>query len=181
MKRCLSYLKEYCLAVLFILTIQFSYAQSDTEFPKGFIMYAKLHNGMITDFTSRPDLYVGGLQLAPQYTLVPHVLRGGIIAGGFFANKKIQGELGPSLSFKLKSFKANLQGASVGSLGNINLLFDHLWGTGGQRLVGGGIVVDGGNLITFGITAHRDYGLNNWWFQSEIAIRISKKHKNPPI
>ena len=181
MNQLFCYLKKYSLAVLMILTIHFSYAQTDTEFPKGFIMYAKLHNGMTTDFTSKPDLYVGGLQLAPQYTIVPHVLRGGLIAGGFFTNKKIQGEIGPSLSFKLKTLKANLQGAPVGSLGNINLLVDHLWGTGGQRLLGGGIILDAGNLITFGITAHRDYGLNNWLFQSEIAIRISKKTKLKPI
>ena len=173
--------KKYYLAALFFLSVSCSFGQTDTEFPKGFIMYAKLNDGMITDFTSYPDLYVGGLQLAPQYTVVPHVLRAGIIAGGFYANKKIQGEFGPSLSFKLKTFKANLQGAQVGSLANINLLIDHLWGTGRQRLLGGGIILDAGNLITFGITAHRDYGLNNWWFQSEIAIRISKKHKNPPI
>ena len=176
-----SSVRKYCLAVLFILPSAFSFAQTDTEFPKGFILFAKLHNGMITDFTSRPDLYVGGLQLAPQYTVVPHLLRGGIIAGGFYANKKIQGEFGPSLSFKLKTIKANLQGAPVGSLGNINLRIDHLWGTGGQRLLGGGIIFDAGNLVNFGLTAHRNYGLNNWWIQSEVAIRISKKHKNPPI
>ena len=181
MNQLFCYIKKYCLAVLLILSVSVSYAQTDTEFPKGFIMYAKLHNGMITDFTSGPDLYVVGLQLAPQYTIVPHVLRGGIIAGGFYANKKVEGEFGPSLSIKLKTFTANLQGAHVGSLANINLLVDHLWGTGRQRLLGGGLILDAGNIITFGITAHRDYGLNNWWFQTGIAIRISKKHKNPPI
>ena len=82
---------------------------------------------------------------------------------------------------QLKTFNANLQGANVGSFGNLNLLVDHLWGTGKQRLLGGGIILDAGNLVTFGLTAHRDYGLNNWWFQSEVAIRISKKRKNPPI
>lgn len=174
-------IKNFCTAIFFILTVNFSSAQTDTEFPKGFIMYAKLHNGITTNFNSRPELYVGGLQLAPQYAIVPHLLRGGIIAGGFYSDKKIRGEFGPSLSLKLKTLKANLQGAPIGSLGNINLLLDHLWGTGGQRLLGGGIIVDVGNLINLGITAHRDYGLNNWWFQSEIAIRISKKHKQKPI
>ena len=175
------FLKTYCFTILFFAVVNSCQAQSDPEFPKGFIMYAKLHNGMITDFTSRPDLYVGGLQLAPQYTVVPHMLRAGLIAGGFYGNKKIQGEFGPTLSLKLKTFNANLQGAGVGSLGNLNLLVDHLWGTGKQRLLGGGLLLDAGNLITFGLTAHRDYNLNNWWFQSEIAIRISKKRKTPPI
>lgn len=174
-------LKRIFFLALFFFFFSYSHAQNDVEFPKGFIMYAKLHNGMITDFTASPDLYVGGLQLAPQYTVVEHLLRAGVIAGGFYAGKKIQGAFGTSLSLKLKTFNAKLDGASVGSLGNINLMVDHLWGTGKQRLLGGGIIADIGNLITIGITAHRDYGLNNWWFQSEVGIRISKKRKNPAI
>ena len=176
-----SLIKKCCVSFLFFGFAAYCPAQSDPEFPKGFILYAKLHNGMVTDFSSRPDLYVGGLQLAPQYTVVPHLLRAGIIAGGFYGNKKIQGEFGPSLSLKLKTFNANLQGARVGSLGNLNLLVDHLWGTGKQRLIGGGLILDAGNIASFGLTAHRDYKLNNWWFQSEIAIRISKKRVTPPI
>ena len=175
------FIKKYCFIILFFSFGSHCHAQSDPEFPEGFIMYAKLHNGMITDFSARPDLYVGGLQLAPQYTVVPHLLRAGIIAGGFYGNKKIQGEFGPSLSLKLKTFNAKLKGAGVGSFGNLNLLVDHIWGTGNQRLLGGGLILDAGNIITFGLTAHRDYNLNNWWFQSEVAIRISKKRKLRPI
>lgn len=179
-KRCFQ-VKKFFFTFLFAGSVVFCHAQTDTEFPKGFIMYAKLHSGMITDFTSNPDLYVAGLQLAPQVTVVPHLLRAGAIIGAFYANKKIQGEFGPSLSFKIKSFHASLQGTPVGSLANINLIIDHLWGTGHQRLLGGGIILDAGNLVTFGVTAHRDYMMNDWWFQSEVAIRISKTHKNPPI
>ena len=177
----LSFIKRSCFTLLFLGFVNCCSAQSDPEFPKGFILYAKWHNGMITNFTSRPDLYVGGLQLAPQYTIVPHLLRAGIIAGGFYGDKKIQGEFGPTLSLKLKTFHANLKGAGIGSLGNLNLRVDHLWGTGKQRLLGGGLILDAGNIVSFGLTAHRDYRLNNWWLQSEVSIRISKKRKNPEI
>ncbi|MGN6532768.1 MAG: hypothetical protein ACTHK0_13585 [Ginsengibacter sp.] len=181
MRRILLSVKKYWFTLLLIGSVGFCDAQTDTEFPKGFIMYGKLHSGMITDFTSKPDLYVGGLQLTPQVTVVQHFLRAGAILGGFYGNKKLQGEFGPSLSVKIKTFNAKLQNARVGSLANVNLIIDHLWGTGQQRLLGGGIILDAGNLITFGITAHRDYMLNNWWFQSEVGIRISKKHKTPSI
>lgn len=164
---------------LFTNALSFCHAQTDTEFPKGFIMYGKLHSGMVTNFSS-PDLFVGGIQLASQYTVVPHVLRLGAIAGGFYNNKKFQGEFGPSVSLKLKTFNAKLEGATVGSIGNLNLLIDHLWGTDKQRLIGGGLVMDIG-VITIGVTSHRDYNLNTWWFQSEIGIRLTKKHKNPVI
>jgi hypothetical protein len=177
----LSLIKRNCLIIFFCGFAAYCPAQTDPEFPKGFIIYAKLHNGMVTNFSSAPDLYVGGLQIVPQYTVVPNLLRAGLVAGGFYENKKIQGEFGPSLSFKLKTFNANLHGARVGSFGNLNLLIDHLWGTGKQRLFGGGLILDAGNIISFGLTAHRDYQFNNWWFQSEIAVRISKKKKTSPI
>lgn len=156
-------------------------AQADTEFPPGFIFYAKLHTGMVTKFNASPDLFTGGIQLSPQYTVVPHLLRAGIIAGGFFTSNKIQGDAGPMVSIKLKTFTVGLKGAPLGSVGNLHLRLDHLWGTGGQRLLGGGIIADIGNLITIGLTSQRDYRLNAWWFQSELGIRISGKKKIPEI
>src|ERR1700755_455808 len=74
------------------------------EFPKNeFIMHLRLHNGMVTNFKSSPDIYAGGLQIIPQYTVVENILRAGIIAGGFYSGKKLQGEAGPTVSFKLKT------------------------------------------------------------------------------
>lgn len=128
---------------------------------------------MVTNFKSTPDLYTGGVQLVPQVTVVEHLLRAGIVADGFYTNKKIQGSVGPVLSIKLTTISAGL----FGSAANIHLIFDHLWGTEQQRLAGGGVVADLGNLVTFGLTAHRDYHFNNWWFQNEVGIRISKKKK----
>lgn len=167
--------------LLFTASVTFAKGQTDTEFPKGFIMYGKLHSGMIENFTNAPEMFTGGIQLAPQYTVVPHVLRIGAVAGGFFSNRKIQGEFGPSVSLKLKTINANLENAKVGSIANINLLIEHLWGTSQQRLIGGGIIMDTGNLISIGLTAHRDYNLNDWWFQTQIGIRLTKKHKNTVI
>jgi hypothetical protein len=148
-------------------------AQNDPEFPKGFIMYAKLHSGMVTNFKAAPDLYVGGIQLVPMFTVAPHKLRAGIIADGFYTGKKLQAAAGPIVAWKIKTLQAGV----FGSAANINLTFDHLWGTEEQQLIGAGINADVLNLLLIGITAHRDYNLNNWWFESSIGIRISKKPK----
>lgn len=164
-----------------IISLSVCHAQTDTEFPKGFIFYAKLHSGMVTHFDSSPDLFTGGLQLSPQMTAVPHLLRLGINAGGFFTRNKIQGGIGPVVSLKIKTFYVGLKGAAVGSAGNLHLRFDHLWGTGGQGLSGGGVIADIGNLLTLGLTGHRDYRLNDWWFQTEVGVRISGKKKIPEI
>src|SRR3954471_23210249 len=160
------------LTLLILLYSSGLFAQ-DTEFPKGFIMHLKLHNGLVTTFNTAPDLYVGGIQLVPEVTVVEHLVRVGVIADGFYTDKKVQGAIGPTLSLKLKTFKTGFYGTA----GNIHLVVNHLWGTSNERLVGGGLVADVLNKITIGITAHRDYNLDTWWFQSELGFRISKAQK----
>lgn len=165
---------------LIIFLIPFSlhsYAQGDTEFPKEFTMHAKLHNGMVTAFNQFPDLYVGGIQLVPQYTLIKNKLRGGFIGDVYYTGKKIQAAIGPTISFKLKTFKASL----FGSAGNLHLNIDHLWGTNKERLFGGGLNADLGNKLILSLTAHRDYNLNTWWLQNSIGIRLSKTPKSKDI
>jgi len=148
----------------------------DPEFPKNeFIMHVKLHNGMVTNFKSMPDLYVGGIQLVPQYTVIANRLRLGIIADAFYTDKKVQAAAGPTLSFKL----ATINVKKFGSGGNINLSLDQLWGTGHQRLFGGGINIDLLNFIVAGISMHRDYYLNSWWIQGNFGFRISKVRQTP--
>ncbi len=158
---------------LYLLFAINSAAQDDTEFPKGFIMHLKLQNGMVTKFNSTPDLYTGGLQLVPQFAVVEHRLRAGISGGFFYTNKKLQVSGGPVISIKLKTFNAGI----FGSAGNIHLTAEHLWGSGKQRLVGGGFNLDLLNKIIISLAAHRDYKLNAWWFQNGVAFRISKKKK----
>lgn len=171
-------MKSINILVLFaIFSFQLK-AQSDPEFPKEFILHVKLHNGMATNFTQSPDIYVGGIQVIPQYTIVEKLLRGGIIGDVYYVSKKIQAAFGPTLSIKLKTFKA----APFGSLGNLHVNIDHLWGTNKERLVGGGFNADIGNKIVLGLSMHRDYNLNNWWLQNTLGYRISKiKKKAEPF
>ena len=160
--------------LLLLFAYQLSAQQADTEFPKEFIMHLKLHNGMVTNFKgAAPDAYIGGLQLVPQFTIVPHAIRGGLVLDGFYNGKKIQGAIGPTISFKLKSLDLN----PFGTAGNIHINIDHLWGSERQRLLGGGINADIGNKLVLALTLHRDYELNSWWIQSGLGLRISKVKK----
>ena len=147
--------------------------QGDPEFPKGFILHARLHNGLLTRFNSSPGLFLGGLQVVPQFTVVEHKLRAGIIAGTFYTGTKLYTEFGPTASFKIKTLYAGI----FGSAANIHLSVDHLWGSSRQHLLGGGINLDLLNRLVVGLSAHRDYKLNNWWLQQTFAIRISKNKK----
>jgi hypothetical protein len=162
--------------LLFICFCLYGKAQ-DAEFPKGeFIMHLRLHNGMITNFKgTAPDVYVGGLQIVPQWTVVQNKLRLGVIAGAFYGNKKINALIGPTIALKVKTLAAGV----FGSGGNIHLSVEHLWGTQKQRLIGGGIHLDLANKLVVSFSLHRDYNLNSWWLQNGIAFRISKV-KQPP-
>lgn len=166
--------------VLLVLCILFSniVQAQDPEFPKKeFIMHIRLHSGMITSFNASPELFTGGLQLIPQFTIAENKLRAGMIADVFYTGKKLQAAFGPTFSWKIKTLAAN----NLGSVGNLNISFDHLWGTGKQRLIGGGFQADIVNKIVAGISLHRDYKLKNWWLQSTVAFRISKVKKINPI
>ena len=166
---------KYFIITFLMLSFYFtSTAQTDPEFPQEFIMHIKLHNGMVTNFGgASPDLYTGGVQLIPQYTIIAHLLRVGIVADGFYTSKKLQASAGPTASIKLKTFRVK----PFGSAGNLFLNIDHLWGTQQQRLLGGGINADLGNKIVIALSAHRDYNLNTWWLQNSLSLRISKVKK----
>jgi hypothetical protein len=161
------------ILIVCMFFMQDSFAQKDTEYPKGFIMHAKLHNGMVTNFKSGADLYVGGIQLVPQFTVVENKMRAGVVAGAFYSGKVLEGQFGVSTSVKLKTLKALV----FGSAANVNLSAEHLWGTGKQKLIGGAINLELLNLLVLSLTTHRDYEYKTWWLQASIGIRISKKKK----
>lgn len=148
----------------------------DTEFRKGWVNYLKLDNGVISNFHAAADLYVGGIRLNPQITVIQHKLRLGANAGIVYGNKKWSGLFGPSVAFKLKSF--NLK--NLAGLGNLQLIAEHNWGTEKQRLVGGGIGLELLQKLMLLFTAQRDYKLNSWWIQSHIGLRINKPKNKVP-
>src|SRR5687768_14954709 len=122
----LHHIKTFMLSVLCFSSL--ITAAQQTEFPKEFIAHVRLQSGMVT--SPGADLFVGGIQIVPEYTLIEHKLRGGVVVGGFYSYSEINGLFGPTLSLKLTEFK----GGHFGSLGNLHVNFDHLWGTDKQRL-----------------------------------------------
>ena len=128
---------------------------------------------MVTSFNNAPELYTGGVELVPEYTFITNLVRGGAIVDAFYTAKSLQGAIGPTLAIKLATLKAG----QFGSIGNINLSFDHLWGIGSERLVGGGLNLDLANKFVLGISLQRDYNLDNWWMQTSLGFRISKTKK----
>ncbi len=164
------------LAIFICLTLAASAQNNDDpEFTKGFVLLAKLNNGLSTGFKSNtPDMYLGGLSLNPQITVVENILRLGANAGFVYNNKKISGLFGPMAALKLKTFGTKY----MGSYANLHLIAEANWGINKQKMAGGGFGVEVFKKLHLGITAQRDYSLNNWWFQTFTGIKLNKKKKS---
>ena len=165
------------LSLLLLLMMMHSGTRAqDPEFPrKEFLLQACLHNGLVSDFHAAPDLYLGGIQLRPQVTVVEHLLRTGFVSDLFYTGKRWQTAWGPLVCIKLKTLGLK----EFGSAGNLNLCLNHLWGSRHQRLVGASLQAELLNLVQLGIGAQRDYYLNNWWLQGSFGFRINRI-KQPP-
>lgn len=147
-----------------------------TEFKKGWTTEARLQTGAVTNFKANSsDIFTGGLLLTEHVTVAPGRLKAGAIAGLIYLDKKFQGLFGPELLLNIHTFNAG----ELGSIGNLHLSASWLFGTEHEQLVGGGIHVSLLNLITIGLTGHRDYKQNEWWLQSVVSFRLSKIKKTP--
>ena len=165
------------LCIFFVIPLLISHSVCAQEFPSGGVFYLEGHQGLNTAFHGYDDAYVGGLQLRPQWTVVKGVLRLGATAGAAYSQAHVFGVFGPSLAVKVGDIPAGV----FGTLGNFQLQAEHLWGTWHQRLLGGGFKIEAGFLM-IGVTAHRDYGLNSWWFQLSTGYNLTrKKHSREPV
>lgn len=170
-------MKQLLCCSLCCLLFAIGNAQKDTEFPKGAVMYLESHHGLATNFKHySPDLFVGYLSLTPQVTVVPQHLRLGATAGLLFNNKRFDGLFGANAVLKLKTLDVK----PMGSLLNLQLKVEHLWGTNKQKLIGGGLNAEIGEIVLIGLSLHRDYGLNYWWFQGGLGFNLLHKKKGPP-
>jgi hypothetical protein len=163
-----------CCCVLLYLAVQ---AQKDPEFPKGWVLYMEVQQGLATNFTYSPDLYTGGLQLSPQVTIIEQKLRIGADAGLVYTNKQFSGTFGPKVTYKITTLNVK----EFGSILNLQLEAAHLWGTNKQKLIGGAVKAEIGQLLLTGLTVYREYQFNYWWFQWGFGFNLAHKKKGPPV
>jgi len=157
-------------------SLSFSSAAAQ-EFPKGWVFPLELGQGAVTAFDHTPDLYLGSLTFTPQYTIIKGRLRAGAAAGGAYTNKRFYGTAGPRLALMLTDKPTVLYSTVL----NVQLVAEHLWGTKDQRLAGGGLTAEAGQLATLSLKALRDYHLNAWWLQFSLGINLfpKKPSENP--
>jgi hypothetical protein len=166
--------KQIVLLLCIACSFHYLHAQADPEFRKDqWVLYLEGHQGLATNFTHAPDIYVGNIRMCPQITVVPSKLRIGVIAGGLLINKNIDGLIGASLTYKLSTLHLR----TFGSLLNIQLQAEQLWATHHQQLAGLAIKTEIGQIAIFSISGHRDYYGNAWWWQTGVGYNIWGRRK----
>lgn len=150
--------------------------QPPTEFAPGAVLNLELLHGF-TKAEGSPELYLADLRISPQWTVAPGVLRAGITGGVFYNNTSLSAFAGPNLALKLKTVNAG----QMGSLLNVQLLLEHLWGTKEQKLIGGGLRTEIGRKLLLSILTHRDYNLKYWNVQFGMGINFVRKKSSPII
>ena len=164
---------------LLFLTLIFTlrtFAQTDPEFSRGAILYLSAHQGVNTAFNASPDHYIGGMDLTTQFAIIPGHLRLGAGGGFVFTNKNISGLAGPRLAWKLKTFQLK----PAGSVLNLQLQAEHLWGTDDEKLVGGLLGIELFKTLSFMVMAHREFHWDRWWFRAGLGWNLLHKKRTSP-
>lgn len=147
--------------------------QPPLEFEKGWVLNLELLQGF-SKAKKIPELYLADLRLSPQWTLAPGILRAGVTGGLLYNNTKLAAFIGPNAALNIKTMKTK-PGSLSGSILNVQLLLEHLWGTEDQRLLGGGIRTEIGKMLLLSILTHRDYNLNYWNVEFGVGINFIRK------
>lgn len=164
--------RTYFFALFFSMVCCTATAQDSNpplEFPREWAGYLRLQSGLISQTRPAAALFTGGVQGIVLYGFWPHRMRGGLVAGGYYAAGNVDGMLGPTVSVLVK----DLGPKYFGSVGNIHVSGEYLFTTTKTRLLGGGVHLDLLNRLMLGLTAHRDWDQRQWWVQTAIAFRLT--------
>lgn len=146
----------------------------ETEFPKAWRFPLEFSQGFIGEGIA----YAGSFTLGANYAVLPGQLRLGVLAGPAVMNGSFKGLGGVRLAWRVKTFNT-----AIGSWGNMQLQADHLWLTDGPALVGGGPVVEAGELVLVGLKGYWSYTADNelhpGYFQFSIGLNILKGKPDP--
>ena len=163
------------ITILLFLSTTTLWAQQEStpEFPKGFVGYLNLQQGLVSGFKTTGDNYQIGFTFNPQYTIVPSRLRLGVQLGAIYTQGRWGVLAGPTVALRLFDMRAGVFGTVL----NVQLMVGHYWGSFNQKLAGGGIQAELFQLFNLAFSGYRDYGNDQWWLQSSIGFNILRPKK----
>ena len=169
-------MKKMLLCLLVLLCLNGVVLPQPTEFEKGMVLNLEFFQGF-TKASESPEFYLADLRLSPQWAVVPGILRVGVTGGVLYTRQVVSAFGGPNLALHLKTINAG----SFGSFLNVHLLVEHLWGSDGQGLLGGGFRTEIGKKLLLSVLTHRDYHLGYWNVQFGVGIHLLRKKSDPII
>ncbi|WP_247233436.1 hypothetical protein [Telluribacter sp. SYSU D00476] len=127
-----------------------------------------------------PKLYLATLQIAPQYTVVPGLLRAGATGGGFYQGSQFGWLGGPRVTLKVLEGPRVLTASSY----NIHLLGEYLFGTrsgaeSSRQWLGGGVGLELDDLFGISLKLHRDQRQPVTYFQFGVSFNPTKPRIQP--
>jgi hypothetical protein len=147
------------------------------EIPRGFVMPVELSQGFRVPEGATNQLYLAALRIEPMYAFLGNNMRGGVAASAEYTNPQLDWFIGPRLSYRLIS---NM--GAVGSLYNVQVCTEALWGTRDHKLWGLGLVVEGDPII-FSVRGSHEYEFKEFWFEASIGVNLDvflrKKNEDP--
>jgi|GEM_PF-2513528 len=147
---------------------------------KGPVVMAEIGQG----FNHAPGgdvLYLGTLQVVPQWTVLPGRLRLGPVLGLFYPGTRVGGLAGGRATLKVLN---GPQFALAGTF-HVHLLGEYLplvWTSPDtwRQLLGGGVGLETSNLLGFTIKAHRDFRAARTYGQFAVAFNLRYQSFTPP-
>lgn len=152
------------------------------EMPKGFSLPIELGQGFVHR-PAGPNLYLATLQLAPQWTLLPGRLRGGLVLGAFYPGRGVGGLVGGRLTVNVLNGPPVLLASSF----HVHLLAEYLPavrtpGEGGhwRQWAGGGVGLETSNLLGLALKLHRDFQTPATYGQLALTLNLRYRTTVPP-
>ncbi len=157
--------------VLLVLALRPAPARAQ-EMPKGFDLLVELGQGFSRPLGER-FLYLGTLQVVPQWAVVPGHLRAGVVLGAVYPGTQVGALAGGRLTLKVVSLPSFM----LASAGHINVQAEYLpavladhdtW----RQWVGVGLGLETSNTLALAVRLHRDFRTPATYGQLSVAFNL---------
>jgi hypothetical protein len=165
------------LGVLSIVLSLFLTKVYTQEIPRGFVLPVEVTQGFRSVPGMNNQFYIAALRIQPMHAVLDNNVRIGLTASLDYSNPTVDLLAGPRLSYRIMNNMTLL-----GSIFNLQICGESLWGTREHKLWGLGGVLEGGPVIIT-IRGNHEYEFKEFWFEASVGLNIDtffkKKDEDP--
>ncbi len=136
------------------------------EIGRGFVLPVTFGQGFRSSSNMDAELYLATVRTQPSITLPGNKVRLGLTGLGTYANPGVDVVLGPAAALRLYT-----KNTDFGTLFNVQLTAEALWGTSATKLWSGGFLVEL-NPVLFSFRFFREYEHRENWLEAGIGVNL---------